>query len=243
MSQQGHQAVDQRCVCADVEEVVSAARTPVAAGIDSCAESVDSASDEALMLRYRERLEADAFAELMRRRSPELLRHLQRMAGAAAAEDLLQQTFLHVHQHRLAYEPQRPVRPWLFSIATHLAIDWLRRGKRRRAVSLDQSLDSDRTSDAPHALAEYIGSPALPANNPALAAEAEEGTRLALGDLPERLRAPIELIYLQGRTYAEAAASLGIPVGTVRSRVHRGIERLRKASRLEKLRRRAVPAG
>ncbi len=95
-------------------------------------------SDEQLLLRYRDVGDQDAFRELLHRYERELYSYLRRyLRDASLAEEVFQATFLRVHEKVRLYEEGRGVRPWLYSIATHQAIDMLRKMGRRSAVSLN----------------------------------------------------------------------------------------------------------
>src|SRR5918911_163705 len=95
-------------------------------------------SDEDLLIRFRKG-QMEAFGALVRRYERELYGYLRRYLGdASLAEDVFQNTFLQVYVKSGRYEPGRPVRPWLDTIATHQAIDALRRNGRHQAVSLEQ---------------------------------------------------------------------------------------------------------
>ena len=109
-----------------------------AIGSDS-AEDLGQLSDEELMGRYREEGRADMFTELVHRYERELYRYLARYLGdPSLAEDVFQNTFLQVHLKRGLFENGRPFRPWLYAIATHQAVDSLRKAGRHPTVSLDQ---------------------------------------------------------------------------------------------------------
>src|SRR3954454_10356087 len=106
-------------------------------------------TDEVLLGRYRELGRPADFDELVRRYEGELYRYLARYLGdASLAEDVFQNTFLQVHLKRGLYEDGRPVRPWLYSIATHQAVDALRKAGRHPTVSLDQRASSSGESDS-----------------------------------------------------------------------------------------------
>src|SRR5438067_9548928 len=91
------------------------------------------------MLRFG-RGQEEAFAALVRRYERELYGYLRRYLGdGSLAEDVFQNTFLQLYLRSGQYEPGRPLRPWLYTIATHQAIDALRRSGRHQAVSLDES--------------------------------------------------------------------------------------------------------
>src|SRR3954469_20497923 len=102
-------------------------------------EDLAGASDEVLLSRYRDEGRTEDFDELVHRYENELYRYLARYLGdSSLAEDVFQNTFLQVHLKRGLYEDGRPVRPWLYSIATHQAVDSLRKAGRHPTVSLDQ---------------------------------------------------------------------------------------------------------
>src|SRR5437763_5763632 len=91
------------------------------------------------MLRFS-RGETEAFGALVRRYERELYGYLRRYVGdATLAEDVFQNTFLQLYLKSGQYEAGRPVRPWLYTIATHQAIDALRRNNRHQAVSLERT--------------------------------------------------------------------------------------------------------
>src|SRR3954451_7865752 len=133
-------------------------------------DDLDGTSDEVLLTRYREQGRPEDFDELVHRYESELYRYLARYLGdASLAEDVFQNTFLQVHLKRGMYEEGRPVRPWLYSIATHQAVDAMRKVGRHPTISLDQRVlggagDSDSggliallISDEPGPLAELQG--------------------------------------------------------------------------------------
>ena len=100
-----------------------------------------SCSDEDLLTRFRKG-EKEAFGVLLRRYERELYGYLHRYLGnSVLAEDVFQNTFLQVYLKSGQYEAGRPVRPWLYTIATHQAIDALRRNGRHQAVSLERVRD------------------------------------------------------------------------------------------------------
>src|ERR1700710_2737239 len=102
-------------------------------------EDLVGVADEVLLGRYREQGRPEDFDELVHRYENELYRYLARYLGdPSLAEDVFQNTFLQVHLKRGLYEEGRPVRPWLYSIATHQAVDTLRKVGRHPTVSLDQ---------------------------------------------------------------------------------------------------------
>src|SRR5437763_11597313 len=105
-------------------------------------------SDEELLTRFCKG-QTEAFAALVRRYERELYGYLRRYLGDAnLADDVFQNTFLQLYLKRDQYEAGRPVRPWLYTIATHQAIDALRRAGRHPTVSLEQQTGEDSGGDA-----------------------------------------------------------------------------------------------
>lgn len=197
--------------------------TPVAAG-----RPLSSLSDEELLLEYRECNKQDAFRELVQRYEGPLFSYLHHYTNdAGLAEEVFQSTFLRLHEKCGDYAEGRPVRPWIYSIATHLAIDGLRRAGRRRAVSLDaQQVDAGPDAGT---LLDLLHD-TLPEPVARLSDEERHAwARRAVDDLPEYLRTVVLLIYFQGLKYREAADALGLPVGTVKSRMHMALVRLHAA--------------
>lgn len=185
-------------------------------------------SDEQLLLRYRDLADQDAFRELLHRYERELYSYLSRyLRDASLAEEVFQATFLRVHQKVRLYEEGRGVRPWIYSIATHQAIDALRRAGRRQAVSLDaEHGDSEAGGNTLLDLLEDEG------RSPVAELELEERSvwaRKAVDELPDHLRQVVLLIYFQGLKFREAAEALAIPLGTVKSRMHLALVRLNEA--------------
>lgn len=184
-------------------------------------------SDEELLACFR-RGQREAFGVLLRRYEGELYGYLRRYLGdSELAEDVFQNTFLQVFTKIAKYDSDRPVRPWLYTIATNQAIDAMRRGARYQAVSLDQERE-EAIGDAPQlvSLLENRGPNPLD-----LVQEAERGqlVRASVDRLPEFLRQVVVLAYYQGLKYKEIADILKIPVGTVKSRLHAALCKLQEA--------------
>lgn len=187
-------------------------------------------SDEELLLRYRDTTDQDAFAELVRRYERELYSYLCRyLRSTSLAEEVFQATFLRVHEKARLYEEGRSFRPWIYSIATHQAIDALRRAGRHRTVSLDTAKDEIEMDGGTllGLLAKHEPGPLAQVEE----AERSDWARQAVHQLPDALREVVLLVYFQGLKYREAAEILGIPIGTVKSRVHLAIHELNAAWR------------
>lgn len=185
-------------------------------------------SDEDLLGQFRDG-RRDAFAVLVRRYQGELYGYLRRYLGdATLADDVFQNTFLQVFTKAGQYEPGRPVRPWLYTIATHQAIDALRRNGRFQAVSLDQARDELAGADLPHLL-DLLESRGPGPLDQAQGEERRLLVRAGVERLPDFLKQVLLLAYYQGLKYKDIADALGIPVGTVKSRLHAALVRLQEA--------------
>lgn len=181
-------------------------------------------TDEELLARFRQDHDSGAFESLVHRYESELFSYLRRYLGnAEMAEDVFQATFLQIHLKKDQFEDGRRFRPWLYTIATNQAIDAQRRNKRHRMVSLDHRTGGE---DDVGALVEMLSGSDRTADEKMEDEEAREWVRVAVGDLPETLRSALLLVYHQGMKYREAADVLGIPVGTVKSRLHAALLKL-----------------
>jgi RNA polymerase sigma-70 factor (ECF subfamily) len=164
----------------------------------------------------------------VRRYERELYGYLRRYLGDGnLADDVFQNTFLQLYTKIATYEPGRPVRPWLYTIATHQAIDALRRNGRHQALSLDQGRDESDGGDV-HNLTAALECPAPGPLELAHGEERRQHVRAAVDRLPDFLRQVVILAYYQGLKYREVADILGIPVGTVKSRLHAALLKLQE---------------
>jgi RNA polymerase sigma-70 factor, ECF subfamily len=185
-------------------------------------------TDEELLLAYRETGDRDQFTELVRRYERELYSYLRRYLGdAEMAEDAFQAAFLQVHLKCEKFEADRAFRPWLYTIATNQAIDAQRRSRRHRMVSLDRAghADGDEVGRLLDLLTSHEESPTAQLT----ADERKQWIAKAIADLPQPLRDVVLLVYFQDMKYREAAESLDIPVGTVKSRMHAAVAKLNEA--------------
>ena len=152
------------------------------------------------------------FERLFERHAPELLRYcFRRTADAAAAEDLVSAVFLEAWRRRSDFRAGADARPWLYGIATNLA-HGQRRARRRHATGLAR-LAATRPEGSP----------------PDEVLERQHEMRdvlAAVAALPRREHDVLALCVWSGLSYEEAAGALGVPVGTVRSRLSRARARL-----------------
>jgi RNA polymerase sigma-70 factor (ECF subfamily) len=184
-------------------------------------------TDEDLICRMRASDDEVAFESLMHRYEQKILGYLRRYLGnLEMAEDVCQATFLRVHLKRHSFADGRRFRPWLYAIATHQAIDACRIARRHRMVRLDTGLSGDGDGAT---FVDVIAGGEATADDHAEQAESREWIASAVEELPERMRTPLMLVYQQGMKYQDVAASLGIPVGTVKSRLHTALTRLTRS--------------
>jgi len=184
--------------------------------------------DKELYLQFRDQADEQAFDELVHRYEGELYRYLRNyLRDATLAEDVFQATFVRVYRKASLFDEQRPFRPWLYSVATHLAIDALRKLGRHQAVSLDRP----ETDGGPQSgsLGDQVAAKEPTPFDEAVAKERREWTRQAVDQLPEPLRLVVILVFFQGLKYSEAAQVLNVPLGTIKSRLHSAIKRLDQA--------------
>jgi RNA polymerase sigma-70 factor (ECF subfamily) len=195
-------------------------------------DDLDQTTDEVLLTRYRDEGRTADFDVLVHRYERELYRYLVRYMGdAALAEDVFQNTFLQVHLKRGLYEDGRPVRPWLYSIATHQAVDALRKAGRHPTISLDLRGGSGGGDSDPSALVDLlVGDDAGPLAE-LQGEERKEWARNAIERLPEALKQTLILAYFQDLKYREIAEIQEIPVGTVKSRLHAALAKLQEMAK------------
>ena len=193
-------------------------------------DSVLEETDESLLLRYRDKGDIEAFETLVHRHEKPLFNYLLRyLHSTSLAEDVFQATFLRMHEKCRLFTEDRQVRPWLYSIATHLAIDTLRKEGRHRAASLDQE-----RADAGEDMGTLLSLLRSHSPSPLEQIEADERakwTRRTVDGLPEHLRVIVLLAYFQGLKLQEVAEILQLPIGTVKSRLHKALVLLNTAWR------------
>src|SRR5262249_44822438 len=160
----------------------------------------------------------------------ELYRYLARYLGdPALADDVFQNTFLQVHLKRGLYENGRPLRPWLYAIATHQAVDALRKIGRHPTISLDQRTAASETEPSP--LVDLLVSDGPGPLSELQDEERKAWVRESIGKLPDALRQTLIMAYFQDLKYREIADVLKIPVGTVKSRLHAALGKLQEMAR------------
>jgi len=184
---------------------------------------MEELSDSALVTAAQESPDAArrAFSVLVKRYERPLFNFILRSVHARAlAEELFQETFLRALKALPAFRPDAPnasVRAWLYRIAVNLCRDEVRSKQYQAAHALSQELGDDLPHTGP---------------SPEAAAETEQRARAVRGAvqaLSELQREAVVLFHYQGLTYPEIAEALGIPLGTVKSRMHAALVALGQA--------------
>jgi RNA polymerase sigma-70 factor (ECF subfamily) len=178
------------------------------------AESITPQKAASLVRAIATRRDREAFKELFNFYAPRIKTMLMR-GGAAGeiAEDLAQETLIAVWRKADSYDPQRAtVSAWIFTIARNLRIDRFRR---------------DQRAQLHHVYELMLPAAEDPPDVPFEAAERESRVRAALEGLPEEQVRVVELSFFEGIAHGDIATKLGIPLGTVKSRLRLATARLR----------------
>jgi RNA polymerase sigma-70 factor (ECF subfamily) len=171
---------------------------------------------QALMAAYADGND-QVFPALFRAVAPRLLAFLRRSTPEAAqCDDLLQLTFVRLHAARDRYRAGAPLWPWLFTIATRVRIDELRKQHRRPRAGGE--LDVDRLEAAPDPEQAGAGMDQ---------SARDQSVRAALDALPESHRVVIHMHRFEGLSFAEIGSVLGISAGAARIRAFRAYALLR----------------
>jgi RNA polymerase sigma-70 factor (ECF subfamily) len=164
-----------------------------------------------------------AFAELVDLYKDKLFHMAYRMLSQKQeAEDVVQETFLRVYANLDRYDENQKFSTWIYRIATNLCIDRLR--KRKASYSLDAEMPEGEGADWYSLLPSEQTTP----ETDLLLTETQEQIRKAIETLPEKYKAVVILRYLQDLSLQEISDVLQMPVTTIKTRVHRGREFLRR---------------
>lgn len=170
-----------------------------------------------LMMGYIAAGHSEYVGTLIRRHGGPLVAFLRRTAPCAAdADDIFQEVWLRVVRSARSYDPEQRFTAWLFTIAWNQVRNHWRRHKEQQSLRTDSRTDS--LASAWH--------PGPRADESLLETERRDRLRRLIGLLPERLAEAICLRYFEELSEKEMASRLGVPVGTVKSRLHHGIKRL-----------------
>lgn len=188
--------------------------------------SVRQTADSGLIENLRAK-EAAAFDVLIERYSGDVYALLYRLTSdPEEAADLTQETFLHALRSIKSFRGESELKTWLFRIAINESRNRFRWWKRRRR---DQTLSLDATiGDSDTQVWETISDNSISPDDEVLRRERTKALTEALGTLKAVYREAIVLCDIEGLTYEECAETLGTNIGTVKSRISRGREELRR---------------
>lgn len=190
-------------------------------GSPAMSDADDATDPLGQLLRAAQQGDSAAYAELLRLITPRIRRIVLRQrgfAGAADAEDLVQDVLLSVHAVRATYDSTRPFVPWLLAIVRNRLADG---GRRYGRTTRHEVAQDDVTFDEPAANLDVEGL--------ADAAALREAVRA----LPEGQRQAIELLKLEELSLKEAAAITGTSVGALKVATHRALATLRRTLRIK----------
>lgn len=172
--------------------------------------------EDAQLVKRCLRGDGKAFEELLSKyRRPVYSICLRMVRNETDAEDLAQETFVRTFNVLDRYNPSYPFSSWLYRITSNLCIDFIR--KRRKGVfSLDEPVSGD-DGDMPRQIAADSGDPERDLHTREMMAVLEE----AVATLPEHYRMIVILRHQEQLSYEEISDNLGIPLGTVKARIHR----------------------
>jgi RNA polymerase sigma-70 factor, ECF subfamily len=161
------------------------------------------------------RHDREAFKELFQFYAPRIQTMLMRGgATSEAAEDLAQETLVAIWHKAASYDAERTtVSAWIFTIARNLRVDRFRKDQRSRLHHVYELLQPTES---------------LQPDEPLEAVERERLVRTALDGLPEEQVRVVELSFFEGQAHGDIARTLGIPLGTVKSRLRLALARLRE---------------
>ncbi|MFO1451933.1 MAG: RNA polymerase sigma factor [Opitutaceae bacterium] len=180
--------------------------------------ALPSEPDDAALMRRIQTSDEPAFARLMQRWERPVKAVIARIVlNTSEAEDLAQETFVRLWQHRDRFDPSKAVKPWILGIAVNLARNRLRWWRRRPSIALDDWTETPEAGSAPAS----HGSRHLEQ------AEQSRAVRDALAALPPDFREVLVLFEYEGLSYADIALALGITPKTVENRLARARARLR----------------
>jgi len=180
-------------------------------------------SDEVLFEQYRTG-DRESLRTLIERHQKDLMRFLIRLTGdAAGAEDVFQDAFLQIHVSADTFDPTRRFRPWLFTIAANKARDHLRKKGRRRTLELSAPVNGAGGDDAAGSFVDLLSIDMPHIGSGLEANETSRQVQQALDLLPPLLREILLLAYFNRLTYVQIHEELGIPLGTVKSRLHAAV--------------------
>jgi RNA polymerase sigma-70 factor (ECF subfamily) len=183
--------------------------------------------DVALMLGVQAG-DQDAFQELFRKFSPRILQYARRFVGSEArAEELAQDVFVQIFRFRHRYRPESRLATWVFTIATNLCLNELRRPERQLRVDLWERSAAEDRREGPQLPDPDTVTP----EEGAAARELARRLERAVAELPAKQRAALLLSRMDGLAYRDVADALGCSEGAVKALLFRATQSLKKTLR------------
>jgi RNA polymerase sigma-70 factor (ECF subfamily) len=197
-----------------------------AAETEAVAMPAGAASDPDVVLMLRVQGGDDgAFEELFRKFSPRVLQYARRFVGSdAKAEEVTQDVFVQVFRFRHRYKPQSRLSTWVFTIATNLCLNELRRPERQLRVDIWDRRDDEDRREGP----QLRDPEAVTAEEGAATRELARQLEAAVGELPPKQRAALLLSRVDGLAYRDVAEALGCTEGAVKALLFRATQTLKK---------------
>ena len=199
----------------------------VATEVPSVAAGAAADPDVAVMLRLQSG-DQDAFQELFQKFSPRVLQYTRRLVGSEArAEEVTQDVFVQVFRFRQRYRPESRFSTWLYTIATNLCLNEIRRPERRLRVDLWKERNDEERRESP----QLADPAAITPEEGAAGRELARQLEAAVGDLPPKQRAALLLSRVDGLAYRDVAEALGCTEGAVKALLFRATQSLKKTLR------------
>lgn len=182
-------------------------------------------TDEQLLKEYI-RGKDSSFELLVRRHAQDLHQFVLRFTGdSVAAEDVVQESLLQVHSSARQFDPARRFKPWLFTIAANKARDYLRRRGRRHEVSFEASLGGVDEEGAGQRFVHLLASEDEAPEEELSTEESRRLVKRIIEEMPPHLSEVLILAYYHRFPYKDIGEVVGIPLGTVKSRLHAAVVR------------------
>lgn len=182
---------------------------------------MEAPTDEQLLADYLDGNDA-AFELLVRRHIRELHQFVLRFTNdAPTADDVVQETLLQVHSSAGSFDQKRRLKPWLFTIAANKARDQLRRRSRRREVPIDAPMGTDESSR--QRFLELFEAAGAAPDEDLLVEEKRRLVKHVVDEMPAKLSEVLILAYYHRFPYREIGEIIGVPLGTVKSRLHAAV--------------------
>jgi len=194
---------------------------------DRQSQGLKEVADEELMVGIRQGNSQD-FEKLVGRYASALYRFVYRiLKDEGEAQDLVQETFLRVYRNASQYNPQYPLRVWIFSIASHLAMNILSSARRRRILFFwSRSSSPEQEKDVPQE--EEIMDPATNPEEEFSRQQISQRVRQAIDNLSPRQRIALTLSKLEGLSYKEIAEIMNINISAVESLIFRAKRKIQR---------------